>query len=181
MKNLVFIIALLSGSAMAQIECGKPTAISFPALEKDYELVGRYSEGSLNIERKSKELRYSGNLNINNHYRSLTYNSYSSGGNANIKFDNEKAKRLKDRDQKHRFLKIEKRKDCRMSRGIKCITEPERMVTIIEIDSVLNELSLSYYRMSHDVYQDYKRDGENALSKSYSYFKATYNDCSGIN
>ncbi|PIP88949.1 MAG: hypothetical protein COW01_05175 [Bdellovibrionales bacterium CG12_big_fil_rev_8_21_14_0_65_38_15] len=166
---------------MAQIECGKPSLISFPTLEKDYELVGRYSEGSINIEQTSKELKYSGNLTINNHYRSLTFNSYSSGGNANIKFDNEKAKRIEDKDQKQRFLKIEKRKDCRMSRGIKCITEPERMVTIIEIDSVLNELSLSYFRMSHDVYQDYKRDGETALPKSYSHFIATYNDCSGIN
>lgn len=160
MKNLAFIIVLLSGSAMAQIECGKPSLISFPALEEDYELVGRYTEGSINIEQTSKELKYSGNLTINNHNRSLSFNSYSSGGNANIKFDNEKAKRIEDKDQKQRFLKIEKR---------------------IEIDSVLNEFSLSYFRMSHDVYQDYKRDGEIALPKSYSHFIATYNDCSGIN
>lgn len=106
MKNLVFIIAFLSGSAMAQIECGKPSSISFPALEEEYELVGRYSEGSINIEQTSKELKYSGNLTINNHYRSLSFNYYSSGGNANIKFDNENAKRIEDKDQKQRYLKI---------------------------------------------------------------------------
>ncbi len=181
MKHLCLVLALSSSSAFAGIVCGSPSKVVFPGLLDKYELIKEHSEGLLTIESKRNSISYQGNLLVNNHYRLVNTNMHSSGGNANLEFDDVTAREISDESQsdQKRYITVEKRKasDCRLERGFNCLLRPERVITIINTDEGDNKVILSNYRMSHEVFQQYKIKGEAALSKSYSYFTATFEDC----